>query len=762
MSNVVDVTGRGLRGESFADVARRVGEIAGEPVSPTSSDADVLEALASAAGTEAGANDDTLEARDQAQLAALQAGQARDQSVLAGSQAVAVMAGAPQQGGIGSVIGADGGLIAVGLEPGMTAAYAIYTAGVAGKLTYHLRINTKTGAIRAANLTTDGDSASEGHMRAGAGLIAPRIDLTDQRQTGALSGSMISAGLPGQRLQWYAHGLWYDGIDLMWRAPGIKRQDENSKREGLYFRGGYLIKHLPKKPPILFSGNPAVLTGAAQRPKGRRSHQLIPAVAETGRYIYCIFDADDKALGEAFPASEGVNSYMVLMRRLRDAPTAPWVEVAQIVPKDTTVISVTSGQTAATLVSGPVSVGQYPGGPRVQPGTKVTAANGSSSPTGGTVNTPGVSVTLSAPALSTGEISYSSGRTALGSMVMLNGRLAILFSANDTFLGVGTSLTTQHYAIGAWITFLENPNAPEGSRLLFTDPVFLGYGIPNPGQIVDGEFMFALDVWRQSSYYNATFPGKGDRFVTPGTAMCKLVPEGPNGSELIRMSVLPGEPNPADDQYSEMRIVRLYRQSGASADWWSIRRTNQGPRESFGSNQPGGEVSWTSSANNNARVRFGTDGTMASTGGQRIAIGRSKMGNMVAAFAQDFSNRVQMALRLALNEAPDFTVSLKVENQSEITRIRTSYPDFCSWLDPATGKSMIGMMADYGRGIGVYGAAATQAQIDAGYTWNQGDPVPGNLYWYQFREEDLLAGAVTTSQSMAARQLANSIQFTGA
>lgn len=139
------------------------------------------------------------------------------------------------------------------------------------------------------------------------------------------------------------------------------------------------------------------------------------------------------------------------------------------------------------------------------------------------------------------------GRVALGSMAYVNGRLSILMSANDAGEDERpTVVKTQNYAISCWITFLENPNAPAGGRFVFTDPVFLDYGIPNPGQMESGEFTFPLDVWRQSSYYDRTHDRYGYRHVTPGTAMCKLVPQGPNGPELVRVSLLLGEPSAAD------------------------------------------------------------------------------------------------------------------------------------------------------------------------------------------------------------------------
>ena len=339
------------------------------------------------------------------------------------------------------------------------------------------------------------------------------------------------------------------------------------------------------------------------------------------------------------------------------------------------------------------------------------------------------------------------GRVALGSMAYVNGRLAILMSANDASEDERpTVVKTQNYAISCWITFLENPNAPAGGRFVFTDPVFLDYGIPNPGQMESGEFTFPLDVWRQSSYYDRTYERYGYRHVTPGTAMCKLVPQGPNGPELVRVSLLPGEPSAADNQYSEMQIVRLYRQLGASADWYNIRRTNQGIRESFGTDNAGGGIDWSTPAAAWSRYPDASGNPQTAGGQTRTRIFRSAMGNIVTLGNLDMVNRRQMAIRLALDEAPTFTRTLKVEDQSEVTTIRTSYADGVSWIDPATGKSMIGFMADYGRGIG---------------TAADGSAIPGNFYWYQFEEPGLIAGTITTAQSMASRQLANSIQYTG-
>ena len=42
---VINMTGRGARGESFADIARRAGEINGVPVAPDASDETVMNAL---------------------------------------------------------------------------------------------------------------------------------------------------------------------------------------------------------------------------------------------------------------------------------------------------------------------------------------------------------------------------------------------------------------------------------------------------------------------------------------------------------------------------------------------------------------------------------------------------------------------------------------------------------------------------------------------------------------------------------------------
>lgn len=50
VDRVIKLEGRGLRGENFADVARRVGTVAGVPVSPNSSDGQILDAMVDAAG----------------------------------------------------------------------------------------------------------------------------------------------------------------------------------------------------------------------------------------------------------------------------------------------------------------------------------------------------------------------------------------------------------------------------------------------------------------------------------------------------------------------------------------------------------------------------------------------------------------------------------------------------------------------------------------------------------------------------------------
>ena len=126
----------------------------------------------------------------------------------------------------------DGDMIEVGLEPGLSRAFAIYT-WAAGKLTYHVTINTQTGAIDWRDVKSLTDVSVDGFVRAGRGATAQNFQPPNLRAIDATNGSFIASATPGERIAWSAHGLWFDGVDQCWRAPGIKPWDENSKKDAL-------------------------------------------------------------------------------------------------------------------------------------------------------------------------------------------------------------------------------------------------------------------------------------------------------------------------------------------------------------------------------------------------------------------------------------------------------------------------------------------------------------------------------------------------
>lgn len=73
VDRVIKLEGRGLRGESFADIARRIGSVAGVPVSSSATDGQILDAMVDAAGESPSLLASVQLAQDNAALAELAA-----------------------------------------------------------------------------------------------------------------------------------------------------------------------------------------------------------------------------------------------------------------------------------------------------------------------------------------------------------------------------------------------------------------------------------------------------------------------------------------------------------------------------------------------------------------------------------------------------------------------------------------------------------------------------------------------------------------
>jgi hypothetical protein len=330
--------------------------------------------------------------------------------------------------------------------------------------------------------------------------------------------------------------------------------------------------------------------------------------------------------------------------------------------------------------------------------------------------------------------SASYGRIADPMLQIVDGRVGIFFP----FLAMGK--TTESYKQGIYVSWLENPDAPDGSKLVFTTPAFLTYGLAATGLPVNGEFWLPVYIpWTGyttgSGYWSADYTSWGSRYATPGARLARLVTKGtPNVPFIEALTVLPKESDPAQETYTEPQIVQLSRALGASADWWAITRSLQGVRETYGTNQDDGTISWTALAN--ATAKF--NGNSAPV---RRRVIRTAMGNILTVGnTQASPNRRAMGIMISQDETATFGSLLVVESASGTSpNWPTSYPDAVSWIDVTSGRSKVAIVYDEGRGTG------------AG--------LPANIWYHEFYEDEIIAGTVTTSASVAARELVSALAY---
>lgn len=325
------------------------------------------------------------------------------------------------------------------------------------------------------------------------------------------------------------------------------------------------------------------------------------------------------------------------------------------------------------------------------------------------------------------------GRISDVSMEVIDGRLAV-------FLPYTCKGSTTDYTQGIYLTFIENPDAPSGSKLVFSPPKFLTYGFASTGEALGGEFLFfAYTPWNgypSSGWYADKYQTIGAPFVIPGARLCRLTTAGPGAPFVEALSVLPKESNPAKETFTEPQAVRLRRDLGASYDFWATTRSLDGPRECWGTENADGTITWTALA---ACAKFN-----GNTAPVRRRCLRTAMGNIAyVGNTAPSPNRREMGIMLSQDEAASFGSKLKVEDVSETlpTTNPTSYPDAVCWIDAASGRAKIAICYDEGRGVG------------SGY--------PANIWFHEFFEDELLAGTVTTSASMAARELVSALAYTG-
>lgn len=324
------------------------------------------------------------------------------------------------------------------------------------------------------------------------------------------------------------------------------------------------------------------------------------------------------------------------------------------------------------------------------------------------------------------------GRISDVMMEVIDGRLAV-------FLPYSCKGNTTDYTQGIYVTFLENPDAPAGSKLIFSPPKFLDYGFASTGEQLGGEFLFfAYTPWNgypNGGWYADRYQQIGQQFVTPGARLCRLTATGPGAPFVEGITVLPHEANAAKETYTEPQIVRLRRDLGAAYDFWATTRSTDGPRECWGTENADGTVTWTALA---PCVKFNGNFAPVRRRCIRTAMGNiAYVGNLNAA-----NNRREMGIMLSQDEAATFGSMLVAENaSSSAPNYPTSYPDAVSWIDPASGRAKLAICYDEGRGTA------------AGY--------PANIWFHQFWEDELLAGSVSTAASMAARELVNQLEYTG-
>lgn len=319
-------------------------------------------------------------------------------------------------------------------------------------------------------------------------------------------------------------------------------------------------------------------------------------------------------------------------------------------------------------------------------------------------------------------------------MQTINGRVAI-------FLPLGLKgADTEHFSQGVYVSFLENPDAPTGSKLVFSNPTFTGaYGFNATGFLEKGEFWFPSYIpmngfTTNSGYFDNTYTNVGSNFVRPGGYLSRFVPGGAPGAPYVeRLSRIPGETNTALETYTEPQIIRLHKSLGATYDFWLTTRATTGPREAWGTEATDGRVTWTTLS---ACTKFNGN---AATVRRRII--RTASGNIAYIGNLDpGTNRRFMGVAISQDEAQTFPVQLVAEDASgSPPNWQTSYPDAVSWIDPASGRSKIAIIYDEGRGVG--------------------PGLPANFWFHIFDEADLIAGSVTTAQSMAARQLVSQLQY---
>lgn len=339
------------------------------------------------------------------------------------------------------------------------------------------------------------------------------------------------------------------------------------------------------------------------------------------------------------------------------------------------------------------------------------------------------------------EIAQCVSNTPIGriSDVMLqeiDGRVAV-------FLPYSAQNGVTNYTQAIYLSFIENPDAPVGSRMVFSDPVFLTYGFAGTGFKIGPDFFFTAYIpmngyptggWWGSS---PSFAQVGHKFVTPGARLCRLGVSGVDGLPFIEdLTMFPREADASKETFTEPQIVKLNRHLGAAYDFWLTTRSTEGPREAWGTRQSDGSIVWTPLS---PCLKF--NGNTASV---RRRVIRTQMGNL--AYVGNLNpapNRFEMGIAFSQNEATSFPTKLVVESASSVpeTRYNVSYPDAVCWIDPASGRSKIAICYDEGRGVA------------PGY--------PANIWFHEFFEDEILAGTVTTAASMAARELVDSLEYTG-
>lgn len=309
--------------------------------------------------------------------------------------------------------------------------------------------------------------------------------------------------------------------------------------------------------------------------------------------------------------------------------------------------------------------------------------------------------------------SNAAARCAIPMVVYDGDRVLILFS----FSSLGSTIHT--WALGCYGVLIENPECPDGGKLIFGKPRMMGYGIPGGPVTANGEIYSVFDVWRwadQSTYsqYGSIVP------VTLGSRLTRIVTRGPGAPYAEPLSYITGLPSGVDNSSAYYETALAMTNGGG---WLVHQRASDGIYETSTDADLG---AWPVPVSASSKTNM--------LNSSRSGLARTPMGNLAFFGNMGSGNRWNMGLRISEDEGATFSHEKIVDARNDYN---VTYPNGVAWVDPTTGRSKIAFAYDYGRGAG------------ASY--------PADIMYFEAFEDELLAGT-----SAATRQTINSLAYTGA